>query len=733
MSNADQQAPRLLEEAESKLYAALEFRELRGKKKPVEQRKTASLYLKFIKSSQRFYRGYVQALALRFGGLSELEEVAKKFSFETTPAAPGDVTTASPGLHNALLRTCHRTLIHLGDLSRYRESELDVGKKEKNWGPAIGYYDLSIAINPSSGVPYNQLAIISKAQKDHARTLYNLYRALSAQEPPPTAFDNLNLEFKKIREARDGDKLNPGPDVSSEDYLSYLQHWFPLLHACSFDCIDIVDYGVLEIQTLKQLAAGLDNSLLKPSFVNRVVLSNIAADFAAGERWQDAPEVSQNESVFSLFQRFNVRTFSLILRLLRVECDNQAALHGMEKSGALPPIARRLLPCIRYYQSWLTSRAALLSIHLSDAVMGPLVQELWAVYAATLSSLVSITNFEDIPRLDYLLEDDEEVLGFRPLQDGQPEQRYIDMVSQKPKPKCQAKGVKRHHPNIEMLCRVRDFVEDALELVQSDEDVLRLEPSQPSLRNTEYTQQEEVPHPQNIHNRDAESTTDDAGSVAPSTSLSLGTSMNQMVDDLVDQDLSNDPAPPSTHAAPAGPAAAAAWMNGANETSYGVGESTLTTMDIVNQMRQAPAAAPRPVLLSILNSPFAPQPDEKIALLTQATSTAGLSEQQQQQHNHEMNTPSQQQQQQMLLPPCTLDSTSSSSSSMSEPTQLSYLAKGPHQHPLQLWRNNRRANAATGLMDDFTFDSSNIIAGSSFPVQSGRDVGTQLTPPNGQG
>lgn len=172
--------------------------------------------------------------------------------------------------------------------------------------------------------------------------------------------------------------------------------------------------------------------------------------------------------MFSLFQRFNVRTFSLILRLLRVECDNQAALHGMEKSGALPPIARRLLPCIRYYQSWLTSRAALLSIHLSDAVMGPLVQELWAVYAATLSSLVSITNFEDIPRLDYLLEDDEEVLGFRPLQDGQPEQRYIDMVSQKPKPKCQAKGVKRHHPNIEMLCRVRDFVEDALELVQSD-------------------------------------------------------------------------------------------------------------------------------------------------------------------------------------------------------------------------------------------------------------------------
>ncbi|KAL8642073.1 MAG: hypothetical protein Q9228_001210 [Teloschistes exilis] len=704
------QRHRLLEEAESNLYAALEvqdfttlkleptleqyrsiserfiyedlenlsnrniesrlwdthFRGLKGKKKPVEQRKTASLYLKFIKSSQRFYRRYVQALVLRYGGLSELEDVAKRFGCETTVATPGNVATASPELHDALLNACHRTLIHLGDLSRYRESELDGGKKEKNWGPATGYYDLAITINSSSGVPYNQLAIISKAQKEHARTLYNLYRALSAQESPPTAFDNLNLEFKKIREARDGDKLNPAPNASSEDCLNYLQHWFPLLHAHCFDGIDIVDYGVLEIQTLKQLAAGLESSLLKTSFVNRMVLSNIAADFAAGERWQDAPEVSQNESVFGLFQRFNVRTFSLILRLLRVECDNQATLHGIEKSRALPPIARRLLPCIRYYQSWLTSRAALLSIHLSDAVMGPLVQELWAVYAATLSSLVSITSFEDIPRLEYLLEEDEEVLGFQPLHDGQPEQRYIDMASQKARPRCHAKGVKRHHPNIEMLCRVRDFVEDALELAQSDhvplhfnqesgcfvveEDMLQLEPSQTSLRDTEgasTAQQEESLHIQHIPHHDAESTTDDAGSVAPSTSLSLGTSMNQMVDDLVDHDLSNDPAPRSTYAAPNGPAAP--WMDGANETSYGVGDSTLTAMDIVNQIRswspkrqQAPKAAPRPVLPSILNSPFAPQPDEKIALLTHATST-GIPEQPSQ-HN-EKNTPSHSQRQ----------------------------------------------------------------------------------------
>ncbi|KAI4254068.1 MAG: hypothetical protein LQ352_003314 [Teloschistes flavicans] len=723
----DQQVPRYL------------FRELKGKKKPVEQRKIASLYLKFLKSSQRFYRSYAQALVLRFGGLSELEDVAKRFSFECMSRQNMEAS-----LTNALLRSCHRTLIHLGDLSRYRESELEARKKEKNWGPAIGYYDLAIAINPSSGIPYNQLAIISKAQKEHARTLYNLYRALSAYESPPTAFDNLNLEFKKIREARDQDRLESNPDVSSEDYLSYLQHWFPFLHACCFDGINMIDYRGLECQTLERLAAGLETCLLKPTFVNQMVLSNIAADFAAGERWQDAPEVSQNETVFRLFQRFNVRTFSLILRLLQVDCDNQASGHGIEKSSALPSIARRLLPCIRYYQSWLTSRAALLSIHLSDAAMSPTVRELWKVYAATISSLVSITNFEDIPRLDYLLEEDEEVLGFRPLQDGQPEQRYFDMVSQKAKLKCHGKGVKRHHPNIEMLCRVRDFVEDALELAQSDyvplhfdlengcfvveEDMLRPESSQTSLMDMDgasTAQQEKISHALHVPNNDAETTTDNAVSLGASTSLSLSNSMNQMVDDLVDHDPSNDHAPSSRPTAPNG--SSARRVDGATNTSYGVGDSTLTALEIANQMRswsperQVPEA-PRPILPSILNFPFAPRPDEKNAL------TQAISSQPPSQHNE---SDTQSQQQQMLPPQYSLDSTSSS---MSEPTQLSYVAKGPH--PYQSLRSKPLANRKShvpGLTDDFTFDSSNIIPGSSFPLNSGRDLMTQPTPPNGQG
>ena len=61
------------------MVLSVQFSESGGKRKPVEQRKAMKQYLEFIKSSQRFYRAYIQKLASRFGGITELEAVAGKF------------------------------------------------------------------------------------------------------------------------------------------------------------------------------------------------------------------------------------------------------------------------------------------------------------------------------------------------------------------------------------------------------------------------------------------------------------------------------------------------------------------------------------------------------------------------------------------------------------------------------------------------------------------------------
>lgn len=192
----------------------------------------------------------------------------------------------TPEFQHAISQSCHQTLIHLGDLSRYRESELNFKGTDRNWGPAIGYYDLAIAIDPSSGTPYNQLAIISKTEGDHARALYHLYRAQSALEPPPTAFANLQLEFRKIREGWERGNLTAATDKGGREPLLKLQSWFPSLHARCFDGVDFAEYDGLERNVLDQLASGLKARSLETGFLNRMILSNIAADFAAGDRWQ---------------------------------------------------------------------------------------------------------------------------------------------------------------------------------------------------------------------------------------------------------------------------------------------------------------------------------------------------------------------------------------------------------------------------------------------------------------
>jgi len=56
------------------------FAEEHGTKKPVEKRKLQKHYIDFIKSSTRFYRGYVQRLASHFGGIPEVANIAKKFN-----------------------------------------------------------------------------------------------------------------------------------------------------------------------------------------------------------------------------------------------------------------------------------------------------------------------------------------------------------------------------------------------------------------------------------------------------------------------------------------------------------------------------------------------------------------------------------------------------------------------------------------------------------------------------
>lgn len=156
--------------------------------------------------------------------------------------------------------------------------------KDRNWGPAIGYYDLARIIYPNSGASHNQLAVIALADGSHLRATYHLYRALAVEEPHPSANGNLEIEFKKSQEAEDKD------DVATTDHPRDTQgsgeslvRCFMRLHARCFKGTESPDYEDDGNEVMHYLAINLKERSLEGTF-SKLILINIAAQYYAGVR-----------------------------------------------------------------------------------------------------------------------------------------------------------------------------------------------------------------------------------------------------------------------------------------------------------------------------------------------------------------------------------------------------------------------------------------------------------------
>ncbi|KAJ5573664.1 uncharacterized protein N7459_008091 [Penicillium hispanicum] len=524
------------------------YREETAKKKPVEKRKLEKHYLDFIKSSQRFYRGYIQHLSSHFGGILELEKVARKFSFENLSAQSPSMVTS--GLRKRILQSCHATLIRLGDLSRYRETELVT--KDRNWGPAIGYYDLASVIYPASGASHNQLAVIALADTNHLRATYHLYRALSAQEPHPSAKGNLEIEFRKVMNAWAKRELIRPEDAGIPGRA--LAPWFVYLHAECYKGNDFPEHDELESEVMSQLAVDIRERSLEGT-LQKMCLVNIAAeDFA---RARSTAESVSNARVF--FQRINVKTFFTLLQILLVELERFAVGDSSSKETKNGPdrvtvVARRILPALRNYSSWLltTSDFLIAQKQEKDSALSIQIQEFWKIYAGTLTLLASTFDVVHLPEIDYLLEEDEESLGFAPLEQAATSRRFVGTADQV-KPRMNDPGVERSHPNMEMLYRIREFVIDGLDLVVrnkipvclvDDEDkktFIYQEDGLPSqFFSSPHTRQHTL-STANIEREDIPQATQDSNSVAEarsmfggsqSASASMSANMHRIVEDV---------------------------------------------------------------------------------------------------------------------------------------------------------------------------------------------------------
>jgi len=251
------------------------------KKNVVERRKWDKRYADFLKTSQFYYKAYIQRLASHFNGLKELRIIAHRLALSTLSADDAVIVSGDTAHH--ILLSCHSTLLRLGDLYRYRN---DLNTKDRSWEKANAHYSLANDLCPDFGSAFNQMAVISLSDGNHLDAVYNLYRALAVKEPHSLAEKNLEIEFKKITTLwlGMGQKKSPaaqGPLANNPTAIMVL--WFVRLHAKLYKAEEFSNHDELENEVLSQMTVLLKEQSLE-GILDKIVLINIAAEYFAGVR-----------------------------------------------------------------------------------------------------------------------------------------------------------------------------------------------------------------------------------------------------------------------------------------------------------------------------------------------------------------------------------------------------------------------------------------------------------------
>ncbi|KAK3725505.1 hypothetical protein LTR37_000475 [Vermiconidia calcicola] len=461
---------------EGKKFFHRELSDLRkqASDQPVAIRQLIRIYLQFLKDSQRHYREYIYKLNTTFGGIPELEAVAHQV--KNDGAGESSQTSASPELRAKVLSSCHQTLIYLGDLSRYRASEkLD---KNPDFGPAIGYYGLACTLSPSNGMGHHQQAVVALEQRNHLRAIYHLYRAIVVEQPHPHAAKNLKLEFNKVNAAWDrGELIHKAAPNDPESSKRTLVGWFVRLHSMCYRGEPFRGYDELEREVLGQLSTEIKQRSLNAT-LTRMVMVNLAAQYNAGEQFQENP-IQQNQNAFLHFFRINIRTFTTLLRVyydnLRTVDTVMADAEGedaVQLGSRLTDITRRTLPALRLYSAWLLPITHLLDGLSEDETLKEAIDQFWPIYAKAvdlIATVFPIWDLEDLPEVSYLMEEDADTLGFKPLVDEKTKKIWCNKQTGATKPRFSDRGIVRASADEEMLARVKDLLFDGLFLANDDD------------------------------------------------------------------------------------------------------------------------------------------------------------------------------------------------------------------------------------------------------------------------
>ncbi|OTB00110.1 hypothetical protein M426DRAFT_243703 [Hypoxylon sp. CI-4A] len=434
----------------------------------VVRRKVDKQYRSFLKVSQLFYRVYVQKLSSRFF-IQELHDIALGTDIEPPDPPAPEATPPSPELRALIMKSCHTTLVHLGDLVRYRYQMLEKPSNTNTiFGSALEYYNLANAINPDDGSAHHQMAVLYQLQGQHLDIVYHFHRSVCIAKPHELGATNLDRAFKGLETpsaARKG---------AIKDPCETMVTWFLQLHTNFFKGEPFSQQAELEEEVLHRIEMTMKSDG-GDAVLQKMILINIAAYDVALEKvnknWS-----SEGSRSAQFLLRFNIRTILILLRVLKTALADENATFPAPKNEAgsrkdhespicFSQILTKLLPFFRIYASWIyVSRA---DTNEYREFLEPYISDVYRLLADTFTLLNTALDgaAETVPS-KYLLAEDTEVLGFRPFGDRKlplfvcPEGVAASNSSKKHKlrkPRQRTYGY-QYKPETEAIWRSRDIV-----------------------------------------------------------------------------------------------------------------------------------------------------------------------------------------------------------------------------------------------------------------------------------
>ncbi|KAL0112158.1 hypothetical protein PUN28_011918 [Cardiocondyla obscurior] len=140
------------------------------------------------------------------------------------------VEKLSPPHKSSCFYACQYCLVHLGDIARYRNESKQ----------AEMFYRHAVSLSPSSGQPYNQLALLEASRGDKLGTVFHYARSVAVKHPFPVAAANLATTLSSALNDKSFN-IDGKTKLNSQEYIAIFLKLHGIIHvlgdlklACSY-------------------------------------------------------------------------------------------------------------------------------------------------------------------------------------------------------------------------------------------------------------------------------------------------------------------------------------------------------------------------------------------------------------------------------------------------------------------------------------------------------------------